>query len=269
MTMLSAPRPRKTIGQHFLIDPNIVRKTLDLSALQYEELVLEVGPGRGILTRALCRRVRRVIAVEIDPRLVEYLKHSLADCPNLELHLGDALEFPYESLPEDTVVVANLPYYVSTPLLFRILESRDRFSRLIVMLQAEVAARLIAQPGTSQYGILSVLIQAWAIPSLGFRVSPGCFRPRPDVTSAVVHLTIRKGGGLRLPDDQTFARTVRAAFSHRRKTLANSLRHAGLPAGTVALALAEAGIEPTRRAETLSLEDFSTLAAALSAAQGS
>ncbi len=254
------PPPRKRFGQHFLIDPNIVRKIVTLSALGRDEPVLEIGPGRGILTKALCREVRRVIAVEIDPQLVTYLNQSLTDCRNLDLRLGDALTFPYETLPEGTVVVGNLPYNLSTPLLFALLESRARLSRMVLMLQAEVAQRLIAGPGSRDYGILSVLLQYWTIPSLGFRVAPTCFRPKPRVGSTVVTLLVRTEGAAPVADEGMFVRTVRAAFAHRRKILSNSLRQEGFPPNTVAVALAQAGIAPSRRAETLHLSEFAALA---------
>lgn len=254
------PPPRKRLGQHFLIDPNIVRKIITVSALHRDDPVLEIGPGRGILTRALCGEVSRVMAIEIDPRLVTYLTHVLADCSNLDLRLGDALTFPYRTLPEGTVVVANLPYYLSTPVLFALLKSRARLSRMVLMLQTEVAQRLIAGPGTRDYGILSVLVQYWATPSLGFRVSPTCFRPQPKVGSTVVTLHVRKHSAVQVADETLFVRTVRAAFAHRRKTLSNSFRHEGFPPEIVARALAEAGITPSRRAETLTLTDFAALA---------
>lgn len=259
----SPPPPLKRLGQHFLVDPNIVRKIVASAKLRPEETVLEIGPGRGILTRALCAEARTVIAVELDQKLEDYLKETLGDCGNLDLRIGDALEFPYETLPEGTVVVANLPYYISTPLLFKLLEARPRIDRMVLMLQAEVARRLVAKPGSSDYGILSVLTQYAAEASLAFQVSPGCFRPRPEVGSAVVSLVMRKQPSVPVENEARFVRTVRASFAHRRKTLANSLRDEGLPAEQIALALAQAGIAPSRRAETLSIEEFATLAAAL------
>lgn len=266
--MTSLPPPaRKRLGQHFLVDPNIVRKIVALAALRPDETVFEIGPGRGILTRALCAEARRVVAVELDVQLGGYLRESTGDCPNLDLRLGDALEFPYEELPEGTVVVANLPYYVSTPLLFRLLEARPRIDRMVLMLQSEVARRLVAQPATEDYGILSVLTQSAAAAQLAFPVSANCFRPRPDVGSSVVSLKVRRPPDPAVPDEARFVRTVRAAFAHRRKTLANSLRDEGLPQSRIGEALAQAGIDPSRRAETLTLREFVSLAAALGRAE--
>jgi 16S rRNA (adenine1518-N6/adenine1519-N6)-dimethyltransferase len=260
---LSPPRPLKRLGQHFLVDPNIVRKIVALANLRLDETVLEVGPGRGILTRALCAAAKQVIAVELDQKLKDYLTDQLGDCGNLDLRFGDALAFPYETLPEGTVVVANLPYYLSTPLLFTLLDAGHRIDRMVLMLQTEVARRMVAQPGKKDYGILSVLTQVAAETSLAFQVSPGCFRPRPEVGSAVVSLVLRKKPSVPTDEQARFARTVKAAFAHRRKTLFNSLRGAGLPTDQIARALAQAGIAPSRRAETLTVEEFAALASAL------
>lgn len=260
---MDAPPPRKSLGQHFLIDPNIVRKIVAAAELRPEETVLEIGPGRGILTRALCAAARKVVAVEVDPKLAAYGRAELRDCPNLDLREGDALEWPFETLPPGTVVVANLPYYLSTPLLFRLLAARGRFDRLVLMLQTEVARRLVAQPGGKDYGVLSVMAQAFSRPRLVFQVSPACFRPRPEVGSAVVTLPVALTPRLEAADEARFARTVRAAFAHRRKTLANALRDEGWTQEAVLRALASAQVDPQRRAETLSLEEFARLSQAL------
>ena len=256
----SVPPPLKRFGQHFLIDPNIVRKIVDLADIQPHETVLEIGPGRGILTRALCAKAQKVIAIEIDRQLAQALA---GEAPNLDLRIGDALEFDYGSLPQGTVVVANLPYYVSTPLLFTLLESSQLIDRLILMLQTEVAQRMTARPGTKEYGALSVQAQYRAAVTLAFRVSPHCFRPRPTVGSAVVLLRVKTTRSLDADREQWFVRLVRAAFAHRRKTVLNSLRDEGYAADSVAAALAACGIATERRAETLSLEDYLALAAAL------
>lgn len=263
--MMPVPPPaRKRLGQHFLVDLNIVRKIVALAELHPDDTVFEIGPGRGILTRALCAEAKRVIAVELDVQLGEYLRETMRDCGNLELRSGDALEFPYEELPERTVVVANLPYYVSTPLLFKLFEARARIDRMVLMLQTEVARRLVARPGTEDYGILSVLTQYSAVAKLAFPVSANCFRPRPDVGSSVVSLVLRRQSDLVVHDEAWFVHTVRASFAHRRKTLANSLQDEGLSQNHVRQALAQAGIEPKRRAETLTLQEFAILAEALS-----
>ena len=256
---ISTSRPQKRLGQHFLIDPNIVRKIVAAAALRPEETVLEIGPGRGILTRELCATARSVIAVELDRRLIGPLAEMLTGRNNLDLRQGDALDFPYETLPERTVVVANLPYYISTPLLFTLLEAHGRIDRMVLMLQTEVAKRLVATPATPDYGILSVLTQFRTEPSLVFRVPSTCFRPSPEVDSAVVKFVMRTSLTVQVNDEKFFIRIVRAAFAHRRKTLSNSLRDEGLPPDQVTKALEQAGIDSTRRAETLSLDEFAAL----------
>jgi 16S rRNA (adenine1518-N6/adenine1519-N6)-dimethyltransferase len=278
----SLPPPLKRFGQHFLIDQNISRKIVDLAAIQPHETVLEIGPGRGILTRSLCRKAQTVIAIEIDQALVDLLSGRAPEgsgpavpvddtaplpltvaCGNLDLRIGDALEFDYGSLPIGTVVVSNLPYYVSTPLLFKFFESTAKIDRLILMMQTEVAQRLTAAPGSKEYGVLSVLTQYRAAVRLAFRVSPHCFRPRPAVDSAVVHLQVKDARPLDIEQERRFVRLARAAFAHRRKTLLNSLRDEGYAVDAVAARLTRLGIAANRRAETLSLEDYLALTAAL------
>lgn len=254
------PRPNKRLGQHFLIDRNIVRKIVATASLTPEDTVLEIGPGHGILTRPLSERARRVFAIELDRSLEPALQTALAGRTNVEIQFGDALKYPYESLPPGTVVVANLPYHISSPLLFRLLEAHDRFDRLVVMLQTEVARRLVARPGTKDYGVLSVLTQFRAEPSLAFSVPASCFRPRPAVNSTVVVLRIRRASPVSVTDEALFVRVVRAAFAHRRKTLFNSLRDEGIPAVRVVSAMERAGIAPTRRAESLTIAEFAALA---------
>lgn len=263
MTVPTPPRPKKRLGQHFLIDPNIVRKILSVAALCPQDTVLEIGPGRGALTRPLCEAVSRVIAIELDPGLAAYLTQTCTQYTNLDLRVGDALEFSYESLPQGTVVVANLPYYVSTPLLFRLFEARNRIRLMILMLQLEVARRLVARPATPDYGALSVLGQYFADPVIAFTIPGTCFRPRPDVGSAVVCLPPRNNGLGNSTADEAFVQTVRAAFAHRRKTLVNSFRDAGIGLSDIHTALDMSGIDPRRRAETLTVSEFMTLTEAL------
>ena len=257
------PPPNKRLGQNFLIDPNIVRKIVALAELNTSDHVLEIGPGRGILTEALCRAAGRVTAVEVDPRLHAYLETRQLELPNVELVCEDALAYPIENLPMGTVVVANLPYYISTPLLFRLLDQRDRFRRMALMLQDEVADRLVAKPGGSDYGVLSVMAQYAAEITKSFRVSAQCFRPRPEVASAVVLLRTKERTKLSRQEEVEFRALVKAAFAHRRKMLVNSLRDEGYELHSVAETLQRLNIAPTRRAETLSVEDFLLLARAL------
>ncbi|HSN05678.1 MAG TPA: 16S rRNA (adenine(1518)-N(6)/adenine(1519)-N(6))-dimethyltransferase RsmA [Nitrospira sp.] len=257
------PPANKRLGQNFLIDPNIVRKIVALAEVTPETQALEIGPGRGILTEALCKAAGQVTAVEIDPRLHAYLAGRQAEFPNLTLVLGDALTYPFDSLPTGTVVVANLPYYISTPLLFRLLEHRDRIPRMVLMLQNEVADRLVAKPGTSDYGVLSVMTQYAADITKAFRVSAQCFRPRPEVGSAVVLLRTKERRELNREEEPKFAALVKAAFAHRRKTLVNSLRDEGYDQAGVTEALVSLNLPPSARAEVLALDQFMRLTRAI------
>jgi 16S rRNA (adenine1518-N6/adenine1519-N6)-dimethyltransferase len=257
------PPAIKRLGQNFLIDPNITRKIVAAADLSSEDTVLEIGPGRGILTEALSRAAGRVVAVEIDPQLHRLLQERQSDWPNVELMCGDALTYPLETLPNCTIVVANLPYYISTPLLFRLLEYRKRFPRLVLMLQNEVADRLVAKAGSVDYGVLSVMAQYATDIMKVFRVSAQCFRPRPEVDSAVVVLRTKKGTALSPQQEPAFVDLVKAAFAHRRKTLVNSLRDEGYEPSSVARALTDMDIISTARAEILTLEQFMQLATRL------
>ncbi len=259
----SAHVPRQSLGQHFLIDKNIVHKIVRLAELQPGETVLEIGPGRGILTEALLDSSGLVVAVELDAALCARLRSTLGRRSNFRLIEGDALAFEYAQMPSPFLVVANLPYYVSTPLLFRLLEERQRIDRLVLMLQEEVVARLAAAPGGKDYGALSIAAQFYCEVRRAFRVPPTCFRPKPRVGSAVVVLTPLAKPRVSVTDEAFFFRVVRAGFAHRRKALLNSLRDEGFEGAPTAAALEQAGIDPSRRAETLSLAEFAALADAL------
>lgn len=256
--MSSSPPPAaiKRLGQNFLIDPNIVRKIVTLARIAPGDNVLEIGPGRGVLTKALCRTAGCVTAIEVDSRLHAYLSEHQAEFPNVTFVLDDAMRFPMENLVVGTIVVANLPYYLSTPLLFRLLGHRHRFPRMVLMLQDEVADRLVALPGSSEYGVLSIMAQYGAKIAKAFKVSAQCFRPRPEVASAVVLVQSKARRELSPEEEPRFAALVRAAFAHRRKTLVNSLKDEGYDHRAVLSALASLALSPTARAEVLSGERF-------------
>jgi 16S rRNA (adenine1518-N6/adenine1519-N6)-dimethyltransferase len=254
---------RKALGQHFLHDPNIVRKIIALADTRSKETVVEIGPGRGVLTRALRETGAEIFAIELDRGLYEGLEKELSPFGNVHLIRADALSFPYENLPAPFAVVANLPYAISTPLLFRLLELRSRISRMVLMVQLEVARRIVARVGGKEYGPLSIGIQYYCEPRLEFIVPRGCFKPPPRVDSAVIRLEIRPAPICTVQDQDFFFRTVRAGFAHRRKSLRNALKDGGFPADAVEKALATvANIteNPQRRAETLSIEEFARLA---------
>ncbi len=254
------PRPKKRLGQNFLTDQNISKKIIASSHLTPLDTVLEIGPGCGALTRLLCQSVSKVIAVEVDGGLVSFLQGICADCPNLDLRHADALDFPFSSLPPNSVVVANLPYQISSPLLFKMFEGRKNLHRMILMMQREVAQRVVAQPRTRDYGILSVCSQYFSSPTILFKIPPTCFSPRPEVDSAVVQFVIRKERNPGIEEEGMFVRVVRAAFAHRRKTLLNSFRDSGVPLAEIETRCGLVGIDPKRRAETMTVQEFIALA---------
>ena len=253
------PSPRKRLGQHFLIDPNLLRKIVSLADIQPTDSVCEIGPGGGALTGLLCQSAQRVLALEVDPRMVEFLKTELAEYANLNVQEQDALKYPFDQLSPSTIVVANLPYNISTPIMFRLLEAQQNITRMVLTIQLEVAQRLVAKPSTKDYGVLSVMVQHLADVKFGFKVSRKCFRPVPDVDSGVVRLDIRQDAQENREDLAHFQRTVRAAFGQRRKTLQNAFRSAGLSDQSLQQAEHVTGISLTRRAETLSVQEFRNL----------
>ncbi|HYR95222.1 MAG TPA: 16S rRNA (adenine(1518)-N(6)/adenine(1519)-N(6))-dimethyltransferase RsmA [Candidatus Binatus sp.] len=259
-------RPRKRWGQHFLCDPAVARRIVEAAELGAGSAVLEIGPGLGALTGELAARARRLYLVEIDPGLVERLRASHGDDPRVRIVEGDVLTLPLAEIVTESgvTVVANLPYNVATPVLFRLLDLRARFPRAVVMLQREMALRLAARPGGGDYGVTSVLMQAFATIRIAFGVSRRSFMPRPDVDSAVLDIRWSAEPRVDLGDVDLFRAVVRAAFGQRRKMLRNAL--AALVAGrgrTAEAVFAQAGIAPTARAETLDLAAFARLARAI------
>ncbi|MFQ5598671.1 MAG: 16S rRNA (adenine(1518)-N(6)/adenine(1519)-N(6))-dimethyltransferase RsmA [Nitrospiria bacterium] len=258
--------PKKKWGQNFLVDRNIARKILDCADIQAKEAVIEIGPGRGILTEGLLERGAKVRAIEIDRDLIRTLHHSTrlshgsAEARGeLDLIQGDALDYSYSSIPAPYKVVSNLPYNISSPILFRLLEEKARISRMVLMLQKEVAERLVATVNEPAYGALSIIMQSRADVSIAFSVSPNCFRPRPKVGSAVLRILPRAKPKIPSRDEILFVRLVRGAFQHRRKTLSNALVCSGFDLEDVHEVLSKMDIDPRRRAETLSITDFAEL----------
>jgi 16S rRNA (adenine1518-N6/adenine1519-N6)-dimethyltransferase len=250
--------PKKQLGQHFLVDDNILGVIGRLAALERSDVVLEVGPGLGVLTGFLGERVRAVHAVEVDRSLEEPLRRRLAASDNVQLHFGDALALDLAALvPAPTKLVANLPYSIATPVIVESLDGLPTVGLWCVMVQREVADRLFARPATKAYGAVSVLVQLVTERSGFHPVSRAVFRPRPHVDSALVAFT-RTGLP---PDFRRVKRVVQAAFAHRRKTLANGLELAGLAARERAIAaLVELGHTATTRAEELRPEELVRLA---------
>jgi 16S rRNA (adenine1518-N6/adenine1519-N6)-dimethyltransferase len=257
--------PRKRWGQHFLIDRNILSKVVRTAGIEETDVVLEVGPGLGVLTLALAKEAKRVIAVEIDQKLVEILKEKVADCPNVEIIRKDIMEVDFNDLIErggqPLKVVANLPYQISTPLIFRFIEARSVFASLTLMLQKEVAERMTAVPGGKDYGPLSIFTQIVSDFSIRFLIKPSAFFPPPKVDSAVIHMVWKKGPMAEIEDIEWFKRVVRGSFGYRRKTLMNALKYSDLSLPEEgAERMKRNGIDPQRRPETLTIEEYVRLA---------
>jgi len=247
---------KKQLGQYFLYDPMILQRIIDAARLDTDDCVVEIGPGPGRLTRMLAEKVLKVVAIELDENLYERLKTELAGFHNLELVHGDALQFRYEDLPRFKVV-ANIPYYITTPIIFRLLDAKKRLDSLTLTIQKEVAERIVAKPGGKDYGVLSLMIQYYAEATFEFMIPKKAFRPSPKVDSAVVHMRILDKPSVEVKEERLFFRIIKTAFSQRRKMISNSLKSLS---GDVKGWLDQAGIDAKRRPETLSIEEFAKLA---------
>lgn len=260
----------KALGQNFLVNPTVCPRMAEACGAGAGAGVLEIGPGIGVLTRELALRADRVAAVELDNRLLPVLSETLSDCPNVDVISGDAMKLDLAALIRErfpglrAAVCANLPYYITSPLIMRLLESRLPIESVTVMVQKEAAQRLCARPGTRECGAVSLAVQYYAEPEVLFPVSRGSFLPAPRVDSAVIRLRIRSEPPCRVDDETILFRLVRAAFGQRRKTLPNSLTGAGISKPRAAELLELAGIPLTARAEELNLSQFAALARAVS-----
>ena len=263
---------KKQFGQNFLVDLHVLGKILRAAEIGSEDVCLEIGPGIGSLTQLMGEAAKRVISVEIDNRLIPLLEENLAAYDNIEVVNSDFMEldlpafFAEKAIDQPVKVVANLPYYITTPIIMGLFESGVPLDSITVMVQEEVAKRMQAKPGTKDYGALSLAVQYYAEPTIAAYVPQNCFIPRPGVGSAVIHLKRRRELPVETKDEKLMFKLIRAAFGQRRKTLVNSV--SGSPELTVSkdqilAALAKAGISEKIRGEALSLADFAKLADAL------
>ncbi|HBR16914.1 MAG TPA: 16S rRNA (adenine(1518)-N(6)/adenine(1519)-N(6))-dimethyltransferase [Deltaproteobacteria bacterium] len=260
--------PLKRFSQNFLVDERIADKIVDTLKLTVDDIVIEVGPGLGILTERLLDTGARVLAIEIDRGLADVLSKRFCERDNFEkIICQDALKVSYKEMANQygkkCKVVSNLPYNISTPIIFKFLEEREAFSMFLLMLQKEVAERIVSRPDTKEYGVLSVLIQLLADVAVEFDVPPSCFYPEPKVYSSVVRFNILQRPRIDVDDVVFFKKVVKAAFGHRRKTLLNALKSLKLPSEQVKEGMKTSGINPQRRGETLSLKEFGILSVAL------
>ncbi|HOZ45444.1 MAG TPA: 16S rRNA (adenine(1518)-N(6)/adenine(1519)-N(6))-dimethyltransferase RsmA [Candidatus Hydrogenedentes bacterium] len=261
---------KKGLGQNLLLDDNINRIMVEAAALTSDDAVVEVGAGLGALTERLCRQAGRVLAVEIDRSFMPCLEDQFGDMEHVRLFRGDVLNHEVGKLIEEFIpgaasykMISNLPYYITTPVLFHFLESSVRFSRMVVMVQEEVGLRMTASVGSREYGVLALAMEFYAEVDMVHKVPRTCFAPRPEVDSCIVRLRMRSEPLYGDVESGFLFQVVRTAFSQRRKTLRNALTRSGalgLDAAAVDEALGEAGIEAARRPQTLSLAEFAALA---------
>lgn len=261
----------KSLGQNFLINPSVCPKIAELGGIGKGECALEIGTGVGVLTAELAKRYDKVVAVEIDTSLKPILEETLAEFDNVEVVFADVMEIDLAKLiaekfgGKDTVICANLPYYITSPVIMRVLESRLPVKAMTVMVQKEAADRLCAAPGTRDCGSITYAVNYYSVPRLMFRVNRGSFMPSPNVDSAVIRLDIQNTKTLPIDKERLMFRIIKSGFSQRRKQLINPLSaELGISKSELSKTLSELGIKPTARPEELTLKDYEKLAEKLS-----
>lgn len=270
-------RPLKRLGQSFLEDRNITAKIVSIPDIKSDDIVVEIGSGLGIMTAMIAMGAKKVIALEVDKYMVDILREELKDLSNVEIVRADVLKYDFSSAcPEypskKLKVIGNIPYNISSQILFHLIEFRNYLSSMTLMFQREVAERIMASPGTKEYGILSVIVPMYTKPSLEMTVPASCFYPKPNVDSAVLKMIVRESPLFDIKDADFFLKVVKASFSKRRKTLLNNLKGSDLLKSSkkdVAGILELLGIDGSRRGETLTVEEFGKLSNALLQSQTS
>ncbi|WP_240421499.1 16S rRNA (adenine(1518)-N(6)/adenine(1519)-N(6))-dimethyltransferase RsmA [Paenibacillus periandrae] len=265
---------KKSLGQNFLVDPNILHKIVSSADLDENKGVLEIGPGVGALTQQLAKKAGKVVAIEIDQRLLPLLTETLAGYAHASVIHGDILKVDLQALFQEQYkdfaqvsVVANLPYYITTPIIMKLLEEKLPLENIVVMIQKEVASRMSAKPGGKEYGSLSIAVQYYCEPEVVTIVPKTVFIPQPNVDSAVIRLKVREKPAVEVEDEAFFFDVVQASFVQRRKTIYNNLAvryFTKETKGQLEAILLEAGIDPVRRGETLSMEEYAHLSHCLS-----
>ena len=260
---------QKKFGQNFLIDTRVLEEIIDAAEITKDDFVLEIGPGIGTMTQYLCEAAREVVAVEIDTNLIPILKDTLSAYDNVEVLNQDILKVDIASLAKERnndrpiKVVANLSYYITTPIIMGLFESRVPIDSITIMVQKEVADRMQEGPGSKEYGALSLAVQYYAKPEIVVNVPPSCFMPQPKVGSAVIRLTRHEQSPVEVEDEKLMFQVIRASFNQRRKTLANGLNNFGgfgLSKEEIQTCIEELGVPVNIRGEALSLEQFAELA---------
>ncbi|SEF38564.1 16S rRNA (adenine1518-N6/adenine1519-N6)-dimethyltransferase [Caloramator fervidus] len=263
----------KNLGQNFLVDENILKKIIDAAELDENTCVIEIGPGIGTLTQEMARKAKKVVAIEIDKNLIPILNETLANFDNIKIIHADALKVDFNKIIEEenlenVKVVANLPYYVTTPIITKLLNEKVKVSSMIIMIQKEVAERIVAKPNTDEYGSLSLLCQYHCEVKKICKVSPNCFVPPPKVESMVIRLDVMDKKRVDVLDETLFFNVIKAAFNMRRKTLYNALKPVVGDENLLLDVLNKSNIDPKRRGETLTIEEFALLANNISKLKG-
>lgn len=256
----------KSLGQNFLIDDSVLEDIVSGAEIGPDDLVIEIGPGVGTLTRELLKKAKKVVAIELDSELIPILTNELGDNPNFRLVHEDALKVDFNEIigeEKSVKLVANLPYYVTTPIIARLLNEGYNFKSLTIMIQKEVAERINSEPNCKEYGALSILVQYFCDTKIIRKVSPASFIPKPKVDSIVIRLDKLDKPKAELKDKDLFFSIVRNSFNMRRKTLWNALKSFGLSKEDLEEVFLKAGIDQKRRGETLSIEEFGELANSL------
>ncbi len=256
----------KSLGQNFLTDESVLKDIVNGAEVTEEDLVIEIGPGVGSLTAQLLTKAKRVVAVELDNDLIPILQEELGDQPNFSLIHNDALKVDFNEIIGDeksVKLVANLPYYVTTPIIARLLKENYKFKSLTIMIQKEVAERIDAEPSTKDYGALSLLVQYYCDTKIVRRVAPGCFIPQPKVDSIVIRLDRLNETRVKPKDEKLMFDIIRSSFNMRRKTLWNGVKFLGISKDCLEKAFEASNIDPKRRGETLTLEEFANLSDAI------
>ena len=252
----------KSLGQNFLVDQSVPRDIVDGADVGPEDFVIEIGPGVGTLTAQLLKIAKKVVAIELDDTLIPILTEELGEYPNFSLIHNDALKVNFDEVIGDeqsVKLVANLPYYVTTPIIVKLLKEKHRFKSLTIMIQKEVAERMNAEPGSKDYGALTLLVQYYCNTKIVRKVPPACFIPRPKVDSIVIRLDKLEEPKVKVDNEKLFFDIIRNSFNMRRKTLWNGVKSIGPAKEKLEAAFEKAGVDPKRRGETLSIQEFATL----------
>ncbi|GAA0749766.1 16S rRNA (adenine(1518)-N(6)/adenine(1519)-N(6))-dimethyltransferase RsmA [Clostridium sartagoforme] len=252
----------KSLGQNFLIDDSVPKDIVAGAEVNEDDLVIEIGPGVGTLTAQLLNKAKKVVAIELDSDLIPILNKEIGDNPKFTLIHNDALKVNFNEIigdEESVKLVANLPYYVTTPIILKLLKEDYKFKSLTIMIQKEVAERMNAEPGNKDYGSLSLLVQYYCDTKIVRKVAPQCFIPRPKVDSIVIRLDKLTEPKVSVKSEKLFFDIIRSSFNMRRKTLWNGVKNIGLSKEKLELAFNEADIDPKRRGETLSIQEFAVL----------